>query len=811
MKHYRYLLCLALCLAAVCSQAGVAVLKWTPLADGVIVNGGDAHLRPVMPDGSGGSMLTPGAEDYLSYYGNSMFTVLTGDLDGDGIDEFLIYGTDSLVAGKAYAKDLVPDGVGGWKIDGIQDYLDRWGGTTDTALMGDVDGDGDDEFFLYGSSGQLSVRHFKSDGGGGYEFDTASEDVLGSWGDSTYQPLTGDLDGDGSVEFLLHRISDGQLQSMELISDGGGGYVLDGTNDVMGTWGTGYSPMLLDLDSDGDVEFVIYDKDTGHFASRDLVADDGSMAGSDGSGLMLSTVQDELGYWGAPDWIAMPVEVPVSNTGPRLLTDLDWDTKTDYADFAILAKDWLETNSSSFNNPHVDIDADGDVDTNDLTRLAGGWLGCSDPAHASCTNDWLPSRLAVERWHTWRKSWNTFPIGAWAYFHQLYDGALASYQLYEGANLTMVQAPNEDFPNPVTAGLRPWIGSWQQMHRNSGRLELYKNFQSAIDTNVLGYLLMDEPHYYYELGQLGEATKHLYYYDQRDAIPLVNLNPGAPAEFDIPGDEFVDYDNYVSEYIDIVNPAVLSYDYYPIFEGNIDGARMYHRLELFREKSVEHDIGFMAFALVTDHTAAGNDYREPSESDLNWQVWSYIVYGAKGIWYYNYRNNPTGGYNEGMVTHDGGTGPGTPRTTYYLAQAINADLKVMGPTLLGLRSTGVYHTPHVVGGSIPGGTTLYTNGAISFVSNFTGTDAGDDFILGSFENQDDPADTADYLVVVNRRHGQSQSSAYHNAVPQITAYPADRIYKFEPSTTNWVSYTGLGGTFSPTVGGGQAVLLKFAP
>jgi len=208
-------------------------------------------------------------------------------------------------------------------------------------------------------------------------------------------------------------------------------------------------------------------------------------------------------------------------------------------------------------------------------------------------------------------------------------------------------------------------------------------------------------------------------------------------------------------------------------------------------------IGWMGFALANGHI----NYREPSESDLNWQAWSLVTYGAKGLWYYNYRIEPTGGFGEGLVTH----ADGTPRVTYYMAQAINADLKAMGPMLLKLRSTGVYHADSADPNNPT--ITLYANGVIPVLSDF----ASSRFLLGQFENMDDPGDQDTYLMVMNKRHSATTTSAQEAADAIFTANPTSlKVYRFNTTTQQWDLLSGSGGTYTINVGGGQAVLLRFS-
>jgi hypothetical protein len=440
-----------------------------------------------------------------------------------------------------------------------------------------------------------------------------------------------------------------------------------------------------------------------------------------------------------------------------------------------------------------DINHDCRVNLADVAILAQSWMACTSWTDLTC-GGYMPAAEAQQRWNTWRKTWTTFPIAAWAYFDR-FLGTLSEYQTYANANLTMVQAPlGTQFSNAVAAGLKPIIGSWQTLYSNNAKLQYYVNYPSAKDTSVPGYFLMDEPADINTMKLLGTATQYIYYNDQRNAIPMVDLKPTYGSLTN-----FASYNDYVSSYVSMVTPAVLLYDHYPILADGTDRADFYSNMEIIRQNALAAGIGFMGFALVTSYVDTP-DTRQPSESDLNWEVYSLITYGAKGIWYYNYRINPaTGsGYGPALVTYD----TDTPTATYTMASAINADLKAMGPTLLKLQSGGVYHT-----GTTPTGATAYSNGVIPVISSFVGSN----FLLSKSTNMDNAADTDSYVMIMNKNHSATTTSAQQAANAVFSAAPTTlKVYKYNTSTNLWDLQTGSSGTYTINIGGGKMVLLRFS-
>jgi len=489
------------------------------------------------------------------------------------------------------------------------------------------------------------------------------------------------------------------------------------------------------------------------------------------------------------------LSVAYEPTCVKLGSDLNGDCYVNWGDFSVFAGQWLATgcDQAPFCQG-ADLDKDGSVNWSDFGIFAASWLACSDPNDPGCDEYWKPEELARKKWTAWRRSWTSFPIGAWSYFSR-YDGTVAEYQVYEQANLTMVQTPLDQYANAVAAGLKPIIGTWDALYADPFKLRDFMETPSATDSALAAYHFKDDMRQP-DIKLMVDPTYTVYLEDLRGAIPMTNVLPSY-GSIDSEDPNVVTYEQYLDQYIQEVSPAVLCYAFYGLMSDGTDRAGFYDNMELIRSKAQAAGIGWMGFALANGHI----NYREPSESDLNWQAWSLVTYGAKGLWYYNYRIEPTGGFGEGLVTH----ADGTPRVTYYMAQAINADLKAMGPTLLKLRSTGVYHADSADPNNPT--ITLYANGVIPVLSDF----ASSRFLLGQFENMDDPGDQDTYLMVMNKRHSATTTSAQEAADAIFTANPTSlKVYRFNTTTQQWDLLSGSGGTYTINVGGGQAVLLRFS-
>ena len=207
-----------------------------------------------------------------------------------------------------------------------------------------------------------------------------------------------------------------------------------------------------------------------------------------------------------------------------------------------------------------------------------------------------------------------------------------------------------------------------------------------------GYYLQDEPGKD-DFSRLGKIS---HYMAKKDSVhsTYINLYPtyATPAQLDT-----ADYEGYVRAFIDSTNPAILSYDHYPILET---GMRQdyYRNFEIIRKMALEYDIPFWAFSLSVHHSP----YAKPIKSHLQMQVYSALAYGARGIQYFTYAKPKSRiwHFREAIVDETG-----APTPIYPLVQKINAEIRQLSPTFLELKSTGVFHSnpvPEDCSALIPG-------------------------------------------------------------------------------------------------------------
>jgi hypothetical protein len=196
---------------------------------------------------------------------------------------------------------------------------------------------------------------------------------------------------------------------------------------------------------------------------------------------------------------------------------------------------------------------------------------------------------------------------------------------------------------------------------------------------VWGYSLQDEPNAsdFSKLGQRVAAIRQ----QRPGKLAYINLFPdyasagqlGAPT-----------YEDYLTRFQKEVNVDVLSMDHYPIFRPDRDGRDGYcGNLAAMRKHSLAAGIPFWNFFNAMPY----GPHTDPTESQMRWQIFASLCYGARGVLYFCYFTPQGGEFPKGgaIIARDD-----TPTRHYDQAKRLNAELKHLGPTLMYLTSTGIY-------------------------------------------------------------------------------------------------------------------------
>lgn len=157
----------------------------------------------------------------------------------------------------------------------------------------------------------------------------------------------------------------------------------------------------------------------------------------------------------------------------------------------------------------------------------------------------------------------------------------------------------------------------------------------------------------------------------------------------------VPYEQYVDDWMELVNPNYYSYDSYPLLEYDEDNpfARpeitdYYYNLDLLRAKTREKGIPFWSFiqTLGISGTEGVPDKRTPSREDIRWQVFTNLAFGVKGIQYFCYFT-PSGGsesFTPALITTDGKK---TERFDYV--KELNTEISAYSSILINCHAEGV--------------------------------------------------------------------------------------------------------------------------
>ena len=209
-----------------------------------------------------------------------------------------------------------------------------------------------------------------------------------------------------------------------------------------------------------------------------------------------------------------------------------------------------------------------------------------------------------------------------------------------------------------------------------------------------------------------------------------------------------DHERYVDELLNMSQINILSYDQYILMEDRKNDllGPYFMNLECLRSKAIQHNLPMNSIILDIKHWK----YRDPSDDDIRWQVYTSLAYGAKGILYFTYAV-PGGNdfdWNDALLDKEGNK-----TRRYYAAKKINHEILAMGDTLMSLRSVGVFHTGNMLGTSKP----VPAENLIQL--------SGGQFVLGQFLSDNGSL----YAMVANRSMTDKQT-AYLKFAQDVDVY-----------------------------------------
>ncbi|MGQ9588967.1 MAG: hypothetical protein ACUVYA_01590 [Planctomycetota bacterium] len=238
---------------------------------------------------------------------------------------------------------------------------------------------------------------------------------------------------------------------------------------------------------------------------------------------------------------------------------------------------------------------------------------------------------------------------------------------------------------------------------------------------LYSYHIVDEPSAA-QFPALGKLVAHI---RERDPAHLayINLFPtyASNEQLGTSGDVVTAYREHLRLYVEIVRPALLSYDHYQFMKGS-DTTQYFLNLSMIRRAALEARVPFLA---IVQASSWAPNVRVPNADELRYLVSTTAAYGAQGISYYIYC----------CPNHEGGIArpDGTPTPLYDALKSYNREFVAIAKELRALRSLGVGHTALAEPGCepVPADAPFRIAG-----SSERGSDRG--FLLGLFGEGDRP-------------------------------------------------------------------------
>lgn len=155
-----------------------------------------------------------------------------------------------------------------------------------------------------------------------------------------------------------------------------------------------------------------------------------------------------------------------------------------------------------------------------------------------------------------------------------------------------------------------------------------------------------------------------------------------------------EYIKFVYDYLQIVDPPFISYDFYPCLNEFPSIENDYFvQMSIIRKAALQYNIPFWTF--VQTCSFKHNVTRIPTKADINWQVNTSLAYGAKGIQYFtlwapfNINNDPSIGeyFTGGILSNSGNK-----NQEFQYVKDINKHIAVIDHILMKCISIGIMQT-----------------------------------------------------------------------------------------------------------------------
>ena len=229
-------------------------------------------------------------------------------------------------------------------------------------------------------------------------------------------------------------------------------------------------------------------------------------------------------------------------------------------------------------------------------------------------------------------------------------------------------------------------GGMQEFVSREGKLQSMVPLANTLAPwkRTVGVYIWDEP---FHPDQLAEARRQADLYEQAapDKLPFTVAIPSYNPEYTWPNGLFT---KYLYDYAKVIDPPVLSLDYYPFGlrnyndEDQLDHSLLWCDLGLLRKVARDYQMPlWFYYQAVNLHK-----YHRFTFPMVRSQMYAGALYGAKALQEFT--------AVDAVITEEGDRGPFFEET-----RKIHAEFRALGNTLMALDSVGVYHSAELLAGS----------------------------------------------------------------------------------------------------------------
>ncbi len=209
--------------------------------------------------------------------------------------------------------------------------------------------------------------------------------------------------------------------------------------------------------------------------------------------------------------------------------------------------------------------------------------------------------------------------------------------------------------------------------------------QTSHHPAVFGYHLIDEP----AAALVPAVVRWTKAFQVADPghVAYTNLFP-INEKADGKGPFETQYEHYLAALLD-GHPGAFSFDHYAMMDDGSVRPTWFDNLEVARKLSIQYNIPLWHVCLANSHF----HYAQPSAATFNFQIFTSLAYGVRGIGWFTFTARDRGNYRNSAIDITGRHSP-----TYALLRDANETLHRLAPIMTMLRSVNVFHHPDVPAG-----------------------------------------------------------------------------------------------------------------